>query len=101
LASTPAVDQLHRRFAFDIAYDPVTRAVRYAQPKDDKAFAVNGRFAVADLPMSNGARLTVAVWARNLFNEQHLFYKSASTTVGVSGFFNDPRTFGAEINIKM
>jgi len=63
LASTSAVDQLHRRFAFDVDYDPVTRAVRYAQPKDDKAFAVNGRFAVADLPMSNGARLTVPVWA--------------------------------------
>jgi len=35
LASTPAVDQLHRRFAFDVAYDPVTRAVRYA--RDDLA----------------------------------------------------------------
>ena len=79
----------------------MTRAVRHAQPKGDKAFAVNGRVAVADLPMSNGARLTVAVWARNLFNEQHLFYEWASTTAGVSGFCNDPRTFAAEINIKM
>ena len=86
----------------DVAYDPVTRAVRYAQPKGDKALVFNGRIALADIDMSaNGAKLTVAVWARNLFNEQHLFYKSGSATAGVSGFFNDPRTFGVEFNIKM
>jgi len=36
-----------------------------------------------------------------LLNEQHVFLKSTSPTGGTSGFFNDPRTFGAEINIKM
>jgi iron complex outermembrane receptor protein len=30
-----------------------------------------------------------------------VFLKSTSPTGGTSGFFNDPRTFGAEINIKM
>ena len=86
----------------DTTYDPVTRAVRYAQPKGDKAFVVNGRFAVADIDMGRGdAKLTIAVWARNLFNEQHLFYKSGSPSAGVQGFFNDFRTFGIEANIKM
>ena len=86
----------------DVAYDPVTRAVLYAQPKGDKALVFNGRLALADISMgSSGAKATAAVWARNLFNEQHLFYKSGSPTSGVSGFFNDPRTFGVEINIKM
>ena len=86
----------------DSTYDPVTRAVRYAQPKGDKSLIFNGRIAIADIDMNAGnAKLTVAVWARNLFNEQHLFYKSGAPTSGVQGFFNDPRTFGIEANIKM
>ncbi len=86
----------------DAEYDPVTRAVRYAQPKGDKALVFNARLALADYELgSSGAMLTVAVWARNLFNEQHLFYKSGSPRGGVQGFFNDPRTFGVEANIKM
>ncbi len=86
----------------DAEYDPVTRAVRYAQPKGDKALVFNGRLAVADIDLgASVAKLTVAIWARNLFNEQHLFYKSGAPRSGVQGFFNDPRTFGVEANIKM
>ncbi len=85
----------------DSLIDSQTRAVRIAQPKGDSAFVVNGRVALADIDMgSSNAKLTVALWSRNLFNEQHLFYKSSGATGGVSGFFNDPRTFGGEINIK-
>ena len=85
----------------DSNYDNVTRAVRYAQPKGEEALVFNGRIALSDVEMgASGAKLTFAVWARNLFNEQHLFYKSGSATAGVSGFFNDPRTFGGEINVK-
>ena len=87
----------------DSLIDSQTRAVRVAQPKGDKAFVVNGRIALGDIEMggATNARLTVSLWARNLFNEQHLFYKSASPTGGTTGFFNDPRTFGIEANIKM
>ena len=86
----------------DVTYDPVTRAVRYAQPKGDSALVFNARVALADIELgAANSVLTVAVWARNLFNEQHLFYKSGSPNAGISGFFNDPRTFGLEANIKM
>ena len=79
----------------------MTRAVRYAQPKGDAAFVVNGRIALADIEMGqSGAKATFALWARNLLNEQHVFYKSGSAAAGISGFFNDPRTFGGEVNIK-
>ncbi|NBC35109.1 TonB-dependent receptor plug domain-containing protein [Novosphingobium sp. FSY-8] len=86
-------------------YDPVYYAPGDArnvyQPKGDKAFVVNGRLAFADIGLGRSdARLTAALWVRNMFNEQHLFYKSLSATSGTSGFFNDPRTFGGEINIK-
>jgi iron complex outermembrane receptor protein len=86
----------------DSDYDTVTRAVRYPQPKGDRSFLVNGRIAVADVAMSEaGARATFAVWARNLFNEEFAFYKFGAARSGVSGFFNDFRTYGVEINIRM
>jgi iron complex outermembrane receptor protein len=85
----------------DAEYDPVTRAVRYAQPKGEQALVFNGRLAFADFDLgASDAKLTVAVWARNLFNEQHLFYKSGAPRSGVQGFFNDPRTCGVAANIK-
>lgn len=85
----------------DSAFDPVTHLPTYLQPKGDKSFVVNGRLALADIGLGNsGGKMTVAVWARNLLNEQHLFYKSGAPASGVVGFFNDPRTFGGEVNIK-
>ncbi|WP_298199585.1 TonB-dependent receptor [Novosphingobium sp.] len=86
----------------DPNFDNVTRAVRFAQPKGDQALVFNGRLALVDIPLGNaGAKGTVSLWARNLFNEQHVFYKSGSAQAGLSGFFNDPRTWGVELNVKM
>ena len=85
----------------DVTYDPVTRAVRYQQPKGDPGIVFNGRIALGDIAVGGSARATVSLWARNLFAEQHVFVKSGSPQAGLSGFFNDQRTFGAEINIKM
>jgi iron complex outermembrane receptor protein len=86
----------------DVLIDTLTRAVRVAQPKGDTALVFNGRLALADIDVGNdGAKLTVSVWARNLFNEQHVFAKFASPTGGTTGFFNDFRTFGLDFNIKM
>lgn len=86
----------------DPNYNNLTRAVVFAQPKGDSALIANARLALADWDLGRGdAKLTVAIWSRNLFNEQHIFYKSGSATAGISGFFNDPRTFGIEANIKM
>jgi iron complex outermembrane receptor protein len=85
----------------DPEFDPVTRAVRYAQPKGEKALIFNGRIAFADIDIgASDAKLTVAVWARNLFNQEHLFYKGGAPRSGVQGFFNEPRTFGVEAKIK-
>ncbi len=84
----------------DVAYDPVTRAVTVPQPKGDKAMVVNGRVALTDIPTAAG-KATFSIWSRNLLNEEHLFYKSKSVTAGVNGFFNEPRTVGFEINLKL
>lgn len=86
----------------DSDYDTVTRAVRFFQPKGDRSLLFNGRIAIADVEMgAGGARATFAVWGRNLLNEQFVFYKAGSARAGESGFFNDFRTYGVEINIKM
>ena len=84
----------------DVAYDPVTRAVTVPQPKGDKSFVVNARLALGDIPAGDG-HATISIWARNLLNEEHLLVKSTSVTAGVMGFFNEPRTYGIEFNVKM
>jgi iron complex outermembrane recepter protein len=86
----------------DSNFEPLTRAVRYAQPKGDAGLVFNARIALADIPVgSTGAKLTLSAWARNLFDEQHIFLKFGAAGNGIQGFFNDPRTFGFDINFKM
>jgi iron complex outermembrane receptor protein len=86
----------------DPVIDARSGAVRFAQPRGDAGLIFNGRLALADIEMgNNGAKMTFAVWSRNLFNEQHVFVKFARPDSGVSGFFNDFRTFGIEANIRM
>jgi iron complex outermembrane receptor protein len=86
----------------DSLIDAVAGEVRYKQPKGDAGFVVNGRIALADIDMGgSGAKVTVSIWARNLLDEQHVFLRSGSPTAGTTGFFNDPRTIGAELNIKL
>lgn len=85
----------------DPLFDAKTGTVTIKQPKGDKATIFNGRLAVTQIDMGNGAaKLSLSVWARNLFNEQHLFYKSFTPTAGLQGFFNEPRTWGGEVNIR-
>lgn len=73
---------------------PTLSAIR-SQP----ALVFNGRLSLADIAVSNRGKVSVSVWARNLFNEEHLYSRSISATNGISGNFNDPRTFGIEVKI--
>lgn len=77
----------------------------------DKSFLVNARIAVMDIPMSSaGQKLTVAVWSRNLLNEEHIYRRSNAnrqpidgnyrTVVGDYANFNAPRTFGIEATLS-
>lgn len=98
---------LSYRLHFDANYDSGFYAnyndpqTGVPQPKGESGFIVNGRVAVANIPLNAAnARMTVAFWARNLLNEQHMFYKAYSPYLGTYGFFNEPRTMGGEINIR-
>jgi iron complex outermembrane receptor protein len=68
--------------------------------KSQPGLVFNGRISVGDIELSSGARLTVSLWARNLFNEQHVYTRSISLTTGITGVFNDPTTFGVEGKVK-
>ena len=76
--------------------------------KADKSFIVNARLSLADIKMSDaGQKLTVSLWSRNLFNEEHIYRRSNAnstpqdgtdyrTVIGDYANFNAPRTWGIE-----
>lgn len=86
----------------DPGFSNTTGQVTVFQPKGDSAFIVNGRLALADVKIGPANEsLSVAFWARNLFNEASAFYRSFSPAAGGTGIFNEPRTYGFEITLKM
>jgi len=85
----------------DPGFNAATGKVTIPQPKGDAGVVVNARAAIVDIPMSDwGAKLAISLWARNLLNESHAFYRSLNPLTGTSVFFNEPRTWGVEANIK-
>ncbi len=74
------------------------------QLKSQAGAIFNGRIALSDVQLANsGAKLTFAIWARNLFDVNLLTSRSGSyvlPSVSVTGAFNDPRTFGGTLSVK-
>jgi len=87
--------------------------------KTDASFLVNGRLALADIQVSDTNKVTVSVWSRNLFNEQHIYRRSNANSSPVLNYngttlvstnyggilgdyanFNTPRTWGLELAAK-
>jgi iron complex outermembrane receptor protein len=106
------------RFHFDGNYAQATQSFDQFATKNDSSLIFNGRIALADISMgSGGQRLTVAVWGRNLFDEQHVYRRDPSNSLpgapttsvtagninnvlGDYGNFNAPRTFGIEAMVN-
>ncbi len=100
----------------DANYSDPTYSFQNENVQTESAFIVNARLALADVPlMASGTRATLSVWARNLFNEDHIYRRSnanSSPTVnndgslnysgvlGDYGNFNPPRTFGVQASIN-
>ncbi len=69
----------------------------------DPSFIVNSRLSFADLSMGDtGQKITISAWARNLFNEQHIYRRSNANRAVLGDYanFNSPRTFGIEATVK-
>ena len=95
------------RLHLDASYADAQYSFQSESVKAQSSFIVNGRLALADIPMNaNGTKATIALWGRNLFNETHIYRQSDANTVPVDGKytgilgsyanFNPPRTFGIE-----
>nr|WP_243843233.1 TonB-dependent receptor [Sphingomonas vulcanisoli] len=70
-------------------------------PRSVPGIVFNTRVSVGDIALGGvGAKLTIAFWVRNLFNEQHLVARTYTTGTGIYGYFNDPRTFGAQGTVR-
>lgn len=67
----------------------------------ESAFLVNGRIALGDIQLnSSDARLTVALWSRNMLNRSYRFFSAPAGALGRIAAFNEPRTFGATASIR-
>ncbi|MEE4455187.1 TonB-dependent receptor [Novosphingobium resinovorum] len=103
------------KFHFDGNYSQATQAFDQFATKNDASLIFNGRISLADIGVGN-QKLTLGVWARNLFNEQYVFRRDPSNSLpgapttdvstgsinnilGDYGNFNAPRTFGLDASI--
>ena len=116
--SVPVDGETRLRFHLDANYAQSTQAFDQFSTHNDSSFLVNGRVSLADIHLSDaGQKVTFSVWARNLFDEQHVFRRdpsnslpgapTTSTTTGSVnniqgdyGNFNAPRTYGAELSVS-
>ena len=89
------------RIHLDAAYADPQYSFQNEAVKTDSSFVVNGRIAIADVPMVTGAHVTFSLWSRNLLNETHIYRRSGANdaVLGDYGNFNPPRTFGGEIAV--
>ncbi len=66
----------------------------------DRSTIVNARLALSDIAVGAGrTRLQLSLWARNLGDEGHVFYRGGGA-LGDYGIFNEPRTYGLDLNVK-
>ncbi len=67
----------------------------------DDSFIVNGRLALSDIRLAEGGpALQLSLWSRNLLDESHVFYRNTNAALGTYGIYNEPRTYGVELNVK-
>ncbi|GLV24539.1 TonB-dependent receptor [Sphingobium sp. TomTYG45] len=105
------------KFHFDGNYSQATQAFDQFATKNDSSLIFNGRISLADIGTGGGRNLTLSLWGRNLFNEQHVFRRDPSNSLpaaptnstvngdiknvlGDYGNFNAPRTYGIEASVK-
>jgi iron complex outermembrane receptor protein len=91
------------RFHADAAYSDPVHTFASETTLTDKSFIVNARVALVDIVMNNsGPKLTLAVWARNLFDEEHIYRRSNANraTLGDYANYNAPRTYGLEATVS-
>jgi iron complex outermembrane receptor protein len=89
------------RLHLDANYADAQYSFQAESVKTDPSFIVNGSVALADLKMG-GSKVTFTIWTRNLFDEAHIYRRSAANAAVLGDYanFNQPRTFGGQVNVK-
>ena len=93
----------HARFHLDANYAAPQYSFQSESVKTDSSFIVNGRIALADIPLSaQGQKATLSLWSRNLLNEQHIYRRSDANIAVLGSYanFNPPRTIGLEGSVN-
>ncbi len=91
------------RFHLDANYADPSYSFQNETTRTDKTFVMNGRIALADLPLTEGGtKMTLSLWSRNLLNNTFIYRRSAAnaTTLGDYGNLNPPRTIGLEGTVR-
>ena len=113
------------KFHLDANYAQATQSFDQFATKADSSFIVNGRLSLAGVGLGDGGqKLTVGIWGRNVFNEQHVYRRDPSNSLpavqstaaagvpnvvviannggvlGDYGNFNAPRTFGIDATVS-
>ncbi|HVR92051.1 MAG TPA: TonB-dependent receptor [Novosphingobium sp.] len=112
------------KFHLDGNYAQATQTFDQFATKNDSSFVVNGRVSLIDIGLGAGKQsLSIGVWTRNLFDEQHVYRRDPSNSLpavqstavagvpnvvrignngsmlGDYGNFNAPRSFGVDATI--
>jgi iron complex outermembrane receptor protein len=82
-------------YATDRDPSPVLAAI-----KSQDGMVFNGRISLADIELFSSVNMTVSIWSRNLLDAEYLYARNISATNGVTGAFNEPRTFGFEARVR-
>lgn len=91
------------RFHLDGNYSDAVYSFDNEDVKTDSSLIFNARLSLADIALGNsGTMLTVPGWARNLFDEEHIYRRSNANRAALGDYanFNAPRTFGVEALIS-
>lgn len=82
-----------------------TQSFEQSDQRTQDSLIFNARASLADWQVAPGQRITLSVWSRNLFNEDHMYrrsteHRSGTNAIGDYANFNEPRMFGAEISLR-
>jgi len=97
------LNSMKLKFHMDGNYSDAAYSFDSEDVKTEPALIFNARLSLAEIQMGkNGTMLQLSAWARNMFNEEHIYRRSNANgaVLGDYANFNPPRTFGVEANFS-